>query len=173
MFDYQETRVDRSVHYPSTINVHEHRAPTDESVKILNEMEEKALENVVLKISEVRNNKFSYSVIFTRLAQLSLSTKGILFLKVVCNGKEYKRKVPCSGSIITMAVSNRKECNVWDLDSHLRSYILFQISFLIAQILLDVDSKSLENLFELGSMADACKFDVNKITEEIDEWFYY
>ena len=93
MFDKIETRVDRSTNYPSTINVYEHRAPTDESIRLLNEMEEKALDNVVLKIIEVRKNKFSYSAIFTRIDSMEFQSKGFLYLKVECNGKEYKRKV--------------------------------------------------------------------------------
>lgn len=31
---------DHSVRFPDTINVHEHKAPTDESIKMLHEMEE-------------------------------------------------------------------------------------------------------------------------------------
>lgn len=173
MFDKIETRVDRSTNYPSTINVYEHRAPTDESIRLLNEMEEKALDNVVLKIIEVRKNKFSYSAIFTRIDSMEFQSKGFLYLKVECNGKEYKRKVKCSGSVLSMALSMKaKEAAIWDINSNLRCFILFQISFLIAQILLDVDKKTLESLFKLNSMADACKFDISTLSDEIDEWFY-
>ena len=37
----------RQYHSPREINVHEHRASTDQSVKLLKEMEEKALDKIV------------------------------------------------------------------------------------------------------------------------------
>ena len=46
------TRTEKTTHVPyeKSVTVHEHRAPTDESVNILNEMEEKARQNIVRKI---------------------------------------------------------------------------------------------------------------------------
>jgi hypothetical protein len=40
-----------SIRFPETINVHEHKAPTDESIRIMEEMHEKALQNIVAKVS--------------------------------------------------------------------------------------------------------------------------
>lgn len=44
---------DRHVHqhgpsYPQTVNIHEHRAPTDDSIRLANEMREKIEESVVV-----------------------------------------------------------------------------------------------------------------------------
>ena len=44
--------------YPSHQEIHEHRAPTDESIKLLNEMREKTLKNIVAQF-KVKNNVFS------------------------------------------------------------------------------------------------------------------
>ena len=38
-----------SINFPSNIEIIEKKAPTDESVKILHDMEEKALKNVIAK----------------------------------------------------------------------------------------------------------------------------
>jgi|ERR1700749_24993 len=38
------------VNFPDTIKVHEHKAPTDESIKMLEEMHEKAFQNIIAKV---------------------------------------------------------------------------------------------------------------------------
>lgn len=45
MFDTYVQRVAPA--YPQTVTKHEHRAPTDESVKLLREMEDKALKSII------------------------------------------------------------------------------------------------------------------------------
>lgn len=47
--------LDLNIHYPDTINVHEYRAPTDESIRLMEEMHHKALKNIIAKI-DVDNN---------------------------------------------------------------------------------------------------------------------
>ena len=56
MWDYFDLR-DRSSN-PSRVDVHEHRAPTDESSKLLNEMREKTLKNLIAQF-KVENNVLS------------------------------------------------------------------------------------------------------------------
>jgi hypothetical protein len=43
---------DNSTHikYPDTVNVHEHKAPTDASVKLMEEMHDKAIKNIIAKV---------------------------------------------------------------------------------------------------------------------------
>lgn len=40
------TRID----FPSTINVHEHKAPTDESIRLMEEMHKKAMDNIIARV---------------------------------------------------------------------------------------------------------------------------
>ena len=68
MFD----KVERHYHNssPSRIDVHEHRAPTDESIRLAEEMREKILENIIYQ-EHVNDNHFDYRVyvfkdVFTR-----------------------------------------------------------------------------------------------------------
>lgn len=39
-----------TIRNPETIHVHEHKAPTDESIKLLEEMHDKALKNIISKV---------------------------------------------------------------------------------------------------------------------------
>lgn len=55
---------------PSHVSVSEQRAPTDDSVRLLREMEEAALQSV-LKTMEVKNNLFEGKVIFMRHTPLA------------------------------------------------------------------------------------------------------
>lgn len=69
MFD--RTYVDSSTHYPDTINHHEHKAPTDQSVKLLTEMQEKAIDNLVCNIRTADNKlDIAWTVIDNRMCNL-------------------------------------------------------------------------------------------------------
>lgn len=39
-----------NINLPDTIKVHEHKAPTDESIKLLEEMHDKAMKNIIAKV---------------------------------------------------------------------------------------------------------------------------
>jgi len=43
------------INYPDTVKVHEHKAPTDESIKLMEEMHDKALKNIIASV-KVENN---------------------------------------------------------------------------------------------------------------------
>ena len=162
---------DNSVRFPDKIDVHEHRAPTDDSVRLLKELEDKALENVVLKISDTKNNKFSYNVFFSSYAVMdSLMSKGVMIIKFNCNGKEYIRKVTCSSSMLQLSMKYGPEARTIDLDMKLKKFILFEMSFLIAQILLDINDDTLKELFSSPMMSDAVKFDLDTMREELEDW---
>ena len=64
--------IDNSIHYPSTVNVQEKKAPTDESVRILNEMQQSTIDNIVAKIPVTNNivNGVMYIMDCTRTASL-------------------------------------------------------------------------------------------------------
>lgn len=104
MFDRID-RSNRSVNFPGTIEVtkHEHRAPTDESVRLLREMEKKAREQVALAM--VTDNTLSACAVHFGARGLSMDT--VIAFKL--NGEEYvvrprgfdlvMRKAQCSGDI--------------------------------------------------------------------------
>lgn len=71
---------------PSTLKVYEHKAPTDESIRILQEMQEKAKESV-LKTIRVNTNNIS-GVIVVNMPDYLTQTYVYVF-KFDLNGKEY------------------------------------------------------------------------------------
>lgn len=70
------------------VNVKEYRAPTDESVKILNEMTEKSLANIVKQFS-VQNNDFNFGVVVYK-NPLRYTTEVIVKFKL--NGKDHEAR---------------------------------------------------------------------------------
>lgn len=87
------TYIDNSTHtkQPERIDIHEHKAPTDESVRLLNEMQEKAMQNIVFK-GEVKNNVFSGELSVFRLNKnitVSLDEVYSIYYKFKFNGQEY------------------------------------------------------------------------------------
>lgn len=157
-----------SVRFPDNINVHEHRAPTDKSVDLLNEMEDKALDNVVLKISELRTNKFSYNVFFVNVIGFDpLSPKGVMVIKFNCNGKTYSKKIKCSSSIMSTVMKYGPYAHMIDLPMKIQTFILFEMSALIAHLLLDTDTEALVELFSHIHASDAIHFDLSTIEDEL------
>lgn len=39
-----------NIKFPENINVHEHKAPTDESIRLMEEMHDKAMKNIIAKV---------------------------------------------------------------------------------------------------------------------------
>lgn len=84
MFDNYYTQ--RTTEYVTKeVNVKEYKAPTDESVKLLNEMTEKSLANIVKQFS-VQNNEFSFGVMSYK-NPLRYTTECIVKFKL--NGKDH------------------------------------------------------------------------------------
>jgi hypothetical protein len=83
-------RHDNSTHirYPDTIK--EVKAPTDESIRLLNEFQEKALDNLISKV-EVNNNLIEGTVMAFDMAHTSASIQHEV--KIICkfkiNGQEF------------------------------------------------------------------------------------
>lgn len=83
-------RHDNSTHirFPDTIK--EIKAPTDESIKLLNEFQEKALDNLISKI-EVKNNIVEGTVCAFEMARTTaaLQHEVMIICKFKINGHEY------------------------------------------------------------------------------------
>lgn len=75
------------VPYEKTVIVHEHKAPTDESVKLLNEMQDKALKNILAQIP-IESNVMKGCVIF--MHDDIVWQKISLILKFNLNGENFE-----------------------------------------------------------------------------------
>lgn len=83
MFD--TTIVKQSPAYPQT--VHEHKAPTDDSVRLLNEMQDKAKNNIIKNII-VDDNIVNGSITITQ-DHYSMGKQYVVYFKFNLNGRDY------------------------------------------------------------------------------------
>ena len=165
---------DNSVRFPDEIKITEKRAPTDESVRLLKEMEDKALDSLILKVSETRSNKFSYEVFFSRYADVnSFCSKGCMVIKFNCNGKDYSRKVTCTSKMMDLVrqCQNRKATLI-ELPMALQQYVILELSLMIANMLVDTDSNVIGELFSKIQAGDAINFDISTIEDNIEDSLY-
>lgn len=79
-FPKETTYVDRH------ITVKEHKAPTDESVKLLNELEEKAIKNIISRFSTSNNILQTFCAVHEN----GITGYREIFLKMTLNNKDYK-----------------------------------------------------------------------------------
>lgn len=84
MFDTYITKRVTEDHYHRH-DIHEHRAPTDESVKLLNEMMEKAKSNLISTFSTSNNTLQATWAVYEDMTTNSVH----YLLKCVINGKEH------------------------------------------------------------------------------------
>lgn len=84
MFD---THVNKSfsVPYAKDVTVHEHKAPTDKSIKMLNEFRKEAVKSVVDSLS-VKDNTFNLEV---RLFSCDFQLNNKIVCKFSINGREF------------------------------------------------------------------------------------
>jgi len=68
--------------YPQKITAHEHRAPTDESVRLLNEMDEKARKNIIERVI-LKNTLFEGTCI---LYEDQFNQELLIDFKFIING---------------------------------------------------------------------------------------
>ncbi|UZS00870.1 hypothetical protein [Pseudomonas phage vB_PsaM_M1] len=85
MFDTYYTQPRDTQYVTKEVNVKEYKAPTDESVKLLNEMTEKSLANIVKQFS-VQDNEFNFGVMVYK-NPLRYTTEVVIKFKL--NGKEH------------------------------------------------------------------------------------
>lgn len=88
MFNTYINKKTEYVPYEKTVTVNEHKAPTDESVRLLNEFQEEAKQNLLAKL-HVNDNTFNHT------ALLFMNNPSILdevqwIAKFQLNGKEIK-----------------------------------------------------------------------------------
>jgi len=113
---FHETRT--AAPYPQTI--HEHRAPTDESVKVLREMEEAARESV-MAVYEFKNNDLSGIVILRKWDPAVFGK--VAYIRFALNGKKYEMEEEIDDSKWAFDRRNAIECFI----SKVRDAILQQL----------------------------------------------
>lgn len=79
----------RTEHHSHRTEVHEHRAPTDKSVKLLMEMEEKAREKILATIP-LKSNEFEGALV---VELDGLNMEYVLTVRAAVNGKHVEAQV--------------------------------------------------------------------------------
>lgn len=74
------------VPYEKTVSITEKKAPTDESIRILNEMEEKATQNIIAKIKIESNNINAVALYFR---DEFIQNRVAFRIKFILNGKTH------------------------------------------------------------------------------------
>jgi len=85
MFDKIINHQKEYIPYTKNVEIKEHKAPTDESIALLKEMEEKVLKKIT-KSFATDNNIFSVSA---SLVESELQLKSQILVKLQLNGKDY------------------------------------------------------------------------------------
>lgn len=169
---------DHSVHFPDTINVHEHKAPTDESIKMLHEMEEKARESVIAHICDERpRNDFHFDIVVVKIASVeALYPKFMLYFRTTVNGKEYERKVPVDGANRLMGdimLVGGGRHGVVDFSGEVQRFLFLQFCALVSSILLDVNNSAVESLMKIVAETGAHRMDFSKLETMLKDWERY
>lgn len=132
---YNITNNHAAPNYPQTINqtTHEHRAPTDDSVKLLREMEDASKESIVGMCQIEDNTLNGVVVIFMLSAQMMTR---IAYIRFTFNGKEYVIKEELNQS--------------FEFDRQAAVRMLFDAvkDRLFAEIYPDIDNALLKNIRE-------------------------
>lgn len=85
--DHHHHRHVQAPAYPQ--EVHEHRAPTDESIKLLREMEEKARRQIVESMTI--DNVFHVTAV--KFQHESFDSTAVVYVHYKLNGREYHHKI--------------------------------------------------------------------------------
>ena len=156
------TNIDNRTIFPNSIEVTEKRAPTDESVRLLNEMQEKALSNIICKISNERDNSFKWEAYFTNIIAFDFNQAGLLLLKLVVNGKKYEKKIKVKCDLMNRLTPG--DHRYFDLDMEVRRFLFFQLSLMVGAILLE-DEDEFGELMDKMIMAGAANFDYKTLAD--------
>lgn len=161
------TNIDNRTVFPSSIEITEKRAPTDDSVRLLNEMQDKAVFNIICKISNERDNAFKWEAYFLNIVSFDLPQAGLLVLNLMVNGKKYEKKIKVKSDFMRRLSSGDK-C-YFDIDGEVRRFLFVQISLMVGAILLE-DQEKFGELMDKMAMSGVVNFDYNTLTD-IDECY--
>ena len=161
------TNIDSRTIFPNTIAVTEKRAPTDDSIRLLNEMQDKAISNILCKISNEKNNTFKWEAYFINCLTYDLNGAGLVVLKLAVNGKKYEKKIKVNCDYMRRLTPGVH--NYFDVDIEIRRFLFLQISLILGEVVLE-DSESFVGLMEKITMAGAKNFDYNTLADT-DEWY--
>lgn len=75
------------INFPDTIKVHEHKAPTDESIKLMESMHQKVLENLISKVKVDNNLVKGEAFFFDQPINLDGTVKMVFKFKI--NEREF------------------------------------------------------------------------------------
>ena len=174
---FNENSASASINFPSNIEIIEKKAPTDESVEILRDMEEKALKNVIAKVSGCDNNVVIWEAYFSKVTSLSFEMMGILTLRMRINGKVYMRSVKTREKIMkqlnkAVELHESRALHMFELDSDTQRLILFEIGVMMAQCIMDGKGGDTEQMFDvINKLAEMriTEFNVAKMEEDLNK----
>lgn len=159
-----EIHYDNRTIFPNTVEITEKRAPTDDSVRLLNEMQDKAVSNIICKISNERDNAFKWEAYFLNTVAFDFMQAGLLVLNLVVNGKKYEKKIKVRYDLMSKVGHGCK--HYMEAELEVRRFLFVQISLMVGAILLE-DHENFGELMEKLVSAGAGTFD--KVLEDINE----
>lgn len=148
---------------PEKVQIDINSAPTDESVRMLRELEDAAEKNIVMKISENFNNRLHVEFIVLKEAIAPLCT---LYIRATVNGKVYQRKVRTTENPHQMLMAVR---HGEMLSERLMKYLYMQTVLLVSEILLgqrdfiDALTAAVQKLERSGD------FNFQSLTDKLEE----
>lgn len=177
MFNKEFHTHDNRTIFPNTIEINEHRAPTDESIKILREMEQKARENVFAQIVDDLPNAFHFDIIVSKLANFDcVSQKIMLYFRINVNGKRYKRKMVVKGDSAIMhdiMLKGGGRHKTIDYSCAVQRYFLLQFSILISSILLDVNCEAVCSLMQTIERTGVYRLNIDDLNLQLEDYEKY
>ena len=176
MFNKEYHTHDNRTIFPDTINVNEHRAPTDESVKILQDMENKAREAVIAQIADELPNDFHFNIIVSQIASVEFTQKFILYFRINVNRKLYEHKMMVRGDSALMhdimLVGGGRHKTV-DYSCAVQRFFLLQFSIIITKILFDTNNKVMEDLMNMVIRTGATNLNIEDLNRQLEDWEKY
>jgi len=115
---------DNSTHirYPDTIKVHEHKAPTDESIRLMEDAHDKAIKNIIAKV-KVEDNLVNGECFCVEQPWNVHDIK--LYFKFKINGKEFTLEKELSRHEIGWDEQREISRVAINLESHAKSVMLW------------------------------------------------
>ena len=156
------TNIDNRTVFPRSIEITEKRAPTDDSVRLLNEMQDKAVSNIICKISNERDNAFKWEAYFLNIVSFDFTQAGLLVLNLVVNGKKYEKKIKVKCDLMSKLIPGNHR--YFDIDMEVRRFLFFQISLMVGAILLE-DEEKFGELMEKMTMGGAATHDYKTLAD--------